>query len=81
MEQDQADAKSQWHEASQHPGSEMKRVVVGSVEANEVESDREQDAQCRDDDSPAQQALASFFLGAGEALFGEGDGLSVIQVA
>lgn len=81
MEQDQADAKGQWHEASQHPGSEMKRVVVRGVEANEVESDREHDAQGRDDDPPAQQAFAWFFLRAGEAFFGEGDGLLVIQVA
>ncbi len=52
VKQGQADAKKKRDEASQHPGSEMKRIAVGSGKANGVESDRERESDRSDDDPP-----------------------------
>ena len=45
VKQDKAQAKKKRDEASQHPRSEVKRVVVGRVKAKEVESEREGESQ------------------------------------
>ncbi|HEY5728533.1 MAG TPA: hypothetical protein VIS72_00680 [Anaerolineales bacterium] len=45
MDQNQAYAEKKRDEASQHPWSEMKRVVGGGVEADYVESDRKDESE------------------------------------
>ena len=81
MKQDQADAKKKRDEASQHPRSEMKRVVLARVKADGVESEREGESECGDDDSPTQQPARRFAFRFGKSLFGEGEGFLVVHVA
>ena len=52
MQQNQADAKKKRDEAAQHPGSEMKRVAIGRVKADRIESKCESESERGDDDPP-----------------------------
>ena len=81
MDEDQADAKKKRDEAAQHPGSEMKRVTIGRVKADRVESKCEGESECGDDDPPEQESFVRFLFGFGQTFFGEREGLFVIHVA
>ena len=81
MQQNQADAKKKRNEAAQHPGSEMKRVAIGRVKADRVESKCEGESECRDDSPPEQESFVRFRFRFGQAFFSECEGLFVIHVA
>ena len=54
LAQDKPKPKKKWDEASQHPRSELKRVVFARVKAEGVESDCEGQSDGRHDNPPAQ---------------------------
>ncbi len=59
----------------------MKRIVVGSVKADGVESDRECESECSDEYPPAQKVFVRFWLGFSQSFFCKRDSLFVIHVA
>ena len=80
MEQDQSNAKKKRDEASQHPGSEMKRVDSGGVKADRVESDCEGESKRSNNDSPAKKASARFCFWFGRPFFRKRNCFSVVHV-
>ena len=80
MKQGQAQAKKKRDEASQHPGSEAKRIFLRRSKAGQVESDREGESQRCDDDSPTQKSLAWFRLRSCQPLFGKSNRFFIFHV-
>src|SRR5688572_15786660 len=81
MSQNQAQAKKKRDEAAQHPGSEMKRILLCGAKASEVQADGESNAQCRDKDSPPQESFGGFRFRLGQPLFCERECFSIVDIA
>lgn len=63
MKQDQAQAEKKRHEASQHPGSKVERVVFPRGKADWIESQRQSEAKPGDQDSQRKNPLRVFCSG------------------
>src|SRR6185503_9296252 len=81
VDQDQSEAEKKRDEAAQHPRSEVERIILRRIEADQIESDCDGQAERSDDDAPAQHPLIGFRFGLGQTFFRKRQGFSVTHVA